>query len=159
MPIIEKTILFVPTRHDFQNYLKLSPFTLRKVKLSGLMDTQKSLRSMLLGQHENHGKQKFRRENKCEEQRSDANFTSFFTYLKGWPRFRRFLVCIDNQNYFFVLFMVPNILLSATLKTWTLIHFRYFINVKCTIKHYSGNKIMLHICVWINMKHLLHCLL
>lgn len=83
VPIIEKTILFVPTRHDFQNYLKLSPFTLRKVKLSGLMDTQKSLRSMLLGQHENHGKQKFRWENKCEEQRSDANVTSFFTYLKG----------------------------------------------------------------------------
>ena len=47
------------------------------------MDTQKSLRSMLLGQHENHGKQKFGWENKCEEQRSDANVTSFFTYLKG----------------------------------------------------------------------------
>lgn len=47
------------------------------------MDTQKSLRSMLLGQHDKHGKQKFRSENKCEEQRNDANVTSFLMYLKG----------------------------------------------------------------------------
>ena len=74
----------------------------------------------------------------------------YFDISKGLAKIQKIsymYIYIIKINFFFVLFMLPNILLSVTLKTWKLVHFRYFINVKCTIKHYSGNKIMLHICV------------
>ena len=41
--------------------------------------------------------------------------------------------------------MLPNILPLVTLKACKLIKFRYFVSIKSTLKHYAGNKIMLHV--------------
>lgn len=41
--------------------------------------------------------------------------------------------------------MLPNILLLVTLEACKLINFRYFLNVRSTLKHYAGKKIMLHV--------------